>query len=284
MPLADDVALQRSVIQGGIEIHHYQEGRGPALVFIHGGLGDWSSWAPQWDAFTPRYRCITYSRRYSSPNSNQLARRTHSVIIEAQDLAALLAEWNAEPAILVGTSYGAYTALQLALQHPEKVRAMALTEPPVLRLAERTADGRQALDVFRREVLVPSDRAFLEGRYDLAVRLLTQGINGTGPGEASTPGGLMRRLRNANAMRALAMSDDPYPALDEAALRDLTVPTLLLQGSRTQAVHRATFQALSRLLPRARVQVVEGAGHGIHRDAPDAFNRTVREFLSGLGL
>lgn len=272
--------LQRSLIGDGIEIHHTEEGSGPSLVFIHGGMGDWSSWAPQWQAFTPHFRCITYSRRYSTPNRNAIDGRSHSVLAEAQDLAALIAHWQAGPAILVGTSYGAFTALQLALARPELVRALALTEPPVLPFADRSEGGREARLRFQRDVLGPAAEAFAAGQPQAAVHLLTDGINGSGPGEASTPEGRARRLRNAEAMRALLVSSDAFPAPDPAALGRIAVPTLLLHGARTLEVHRATTLALAGLMPQAQLQQVPDSGHGVHRDNPDAFNRVVLDFLS----
>ena len=274
-----DRSLQRVTVPGGVEIHFTEEGAGLPLVFVHGGMGDWTSWEPQWAAFTPYFRCITYSRRYSSPNHNVPDSNNHSVFDEAQDLAHLLAHWCTEPAILVGTSYGAYTALQTALIAPGRVRALAITEPPVLPFADEAPNGRAARLQFQREVLDRATAAFSRGDPEAAVRLLTDGINGLAPGEAATPEGRARRLRNAQAMRALCMSTDAYPALDRAALRAMKAPVLLTHGDRTQAIHRATTHALSRYLPHARVVEVAGSGHGVHRDNPPAFNALLLGFL-----
>lgn len=271
--------LQKTEASPGVEIHFAQAGQGVPLVFVHGGMGDWSSWAPQWETFTPHFRCITYSRRFSSPNSNALNSSTHSVLEEAQDLLRLLDRWCDEPAMLVGTSYGAYTALQAALVEPRRVRALAITEPPVLPFAEEVQGGQDARRQFERDVLNPATEAFQQGEPERAVRLLTDGINGQGPGEAGTPEGRTRRLRNAAAMRALCLSSDAYPALDRDALRALRMPILLTHGDRTQAIHRSTTQALSRYLPRARVVEVPDSGHGVHRDNPAFFNDLVLRFL-----
>lgn len=274
-------APRRLEIRGGIEIHYAEAGTGANLVFVHGGLGDWTSWEPQWAAFTSQFRCITYSRRYSSPNRNAIGGASHSVIEEAQDLAALIDAWDAAPAILVGTSYGAYTALQLALTRPEKVLALALTEPPVLPFADRAEGGKQARLRFENEVLNPATAAFAQGRSEEAVRMLTEGINGSGPGEAGTEAGRRRRLRNAQAMRALAVSSLPYPPLSEEGLAGLSMPTLLLRGERTLPVHLATTTALAALMPQARLVSVADSGHGVHRDNPRAFNEIVLRFLAG---
>lgn len=271
--------LQRTIVKGDIEIHFAEAGEGAPLVFVHGGMGDWQAWSPQWADFTARYRCITYSRRFSSPNRNSLSSTDHSVLAEARDLEALLDHWNAAPAFVVGTSYGAYTALQMALAAPDKVRALALTEAPILPFADRIPGGRQVREAFLRDVIRPADEAFRAGYTERAVALLTVGINGSGPGEAATGAGRERRLRNAQAMRALAFSSDAYPALDEQLLRTFAAPTLLLTGEETMPIHRITTQALKGLLPHAHLQVIPGCGHGVHRDNPSVFNRTVLEFF-----
>jgi pimeloyl-ACP methyl ester carboxylesterase len=274
-----ELPLRRTTVSGGFEIHFAEEGQGIPLVFIHGGMGDWSSWTPQWDAFTPHFRCITYSRRFSSPNRNELNSTTHSVLAEAQDLVQLLGHWCDEPAVLVGTSYGAYTALQAALVAPERVLALVITEPPVLPFADEVPGGQETRLQFQREVLDRATEAFSQGDADRAVRMLTDGINGQGPGEAGTPDGRARRLRNAEAIRALCVSSDAYPALDRAALKALRHPVLLTHGDRTQAIHLATTLAVSRYLVRARIAQVPDSGHGVHRDNPVAFNALVLEFL-----
>lgn len=274
-----ELPLRRVVIDDGVEIHYAEAGEGPPMVFVHGGMGDWQAWAPQWAEFTARFRCISYSRRFSSPNQNKLASTDHSVRAEAKDLEQLLDRWDATPAYVVGTSYGAYTALQMALSAPAKVRALALTEPPVLPFADRVAGGKEVREKFQREVIAPADEAFRAGDIQGAVAVLTVGINGKGPGEAATAAGLERRIRNAQGMRALAFSNDAYPVLDEDLLRKFTVPTLLLTGEDTTPIHQVTMQALQELLPQAPVRVVPGCGHGVHRDNPSVLNRTVLEFF-----
>lgn len=271
--------LKRTVIEGDVEIHYAEAGEGPPLVFVHGGMGDWQAWAPQWAAFTDRFRCLTYSRRFSSPNRNTLSTNDHSVWTEARDLEALLDGWRAAPAFIVGTSYGAYTALAMALSAPAKVRALALTEAPVLPFADRVPGGREAREAFQRDVIRPADEAFRAGDKERAVALLTAGINGIGPGEAATDAGRERRMRNADAMRALAFSSDAYPALNVELLLQFKVPTLLLTGEDTMPIHRATTAALKGLLGAAPLKVVPGCGHGVHRDNPAVFNRTVLDFF-----
>lgn len=276
-----DCELRRTTIGDGIEIHYAEAGDGDTIVFVHGGFGDWTSWAPQWPLFTRRFRCITYSRRFSWPNKNVCKQPDHSLSDEAGDLAALLAQWNCREPIVVGTSYGAYAALQLALKMPGRVRALALTEPPVLPLAELTPGGREARREFE-AVMTRARQAYSRGETDEAVRILTFGINGDAPQPATSAEGLRKRMLNAYAMEVLCGSARAYPALDAEQLNRLEVPTLLTSGVDTPPIHEAIFRSLVGLLPTAQVVRVAGAGHGVHRDNPKAFNELLVRFIENL--
>src|SRR4029079_2740556 len=56
----------------GVELHYIEDGHGETLILLHGGQGDYRSWAPQMDVFSRHYRVISYSRRYHYPNDNPL--------------------------------------------------------------------------------------------------------------------------------------------------------------------------------------------------------------------
>lgn len=276
-----DCELRRTTIGDGIEIHYAEAGEGDTIVFVHGGLGDWTSWAPQWPLFSARFRCITYSRRFSWPNRNVCKQPDHSVFDEAEDLAALLATWNVHDPIVVGTSYGAYTALQLALKTPAGVRALALTEPPVLPLADLTPGGREVRREFQ-VILTHAKQAYGRGEVEEAVRILTFSINGNMPQPATSAEGLRKRMLNAYAMQVLCGSARAYPGLDTEQLKRLELPTLLMSGANTQPIHQAIFRSLTGLLPSAQIVHVEDAGHGVHRDNPDAFNELLMRFIEHL--
>ncbi len=129
------------ILVNGVELHYVERGQGEPLIFLHGGSGDYRAWEPQLKVFSPNYRAISYSRRYSYPNQNALLARNHSAYVEAEDLAALIHKLKLGRAHLVGNSYGAFTALILALKHPELVRSLTLAEPPVHQLIRDRPKG-----------------------------------------------------------------------------------------------------------------------------------------------
>jgi pimeloyl-ACP methyl ester carboxylesterase len=285
LPVAADLAAaqpRRFRLPGGVELHGVQAGQGPRVVFIHGAMGDLRSWEPQWEAFTRRFTCVAYSRRYSFPNRNDMPSPDHSALHEAQDLLGLLDALGWDRAHLVGSSYGGFTALALAVQHPGRVQSVVAVEPPMMKFAEHTAAGRAARDDFRGRVIEPANAAFRAGDDELAARIMTGGINGSNS-HAGTPGAMQRRLQNVRAMRMLALSSDKFPLLAPAALATLPMPVLLMSGADTPTVHREIFRNLCAVMPQARAVVVPGAGHGVSRDQAGSFNEVVGEFLSGQG-
>ena len=283
-PVLEASTLQRTVLDNGLVFHHAEAGEGAPLVFLHGVLGDWRTWAPQWASFVPRFRCISYSRRYSVPNGNRMASPDHSALAEADDLEALLARWRAGPAVLVGASYGAYTALALAVRRPELVRALVLVEPPMMRLADASAEGRAIRRDFDQRIRLPARRAFEAGDDARAVWLLTEGILGGADLGGQSAAAMGRRLENAESLRRVTLSSDEFPALDMRRLAALEAPVMLLSGERTPPIHDVVFRALVRALPRAESCKVPGAGHGVARDQPAAFNALALAFLARHGL
>lgn len=274
-----DGPLLRAVLPSGVELHHVRGGAGAPLVFVHGVMGDWQTWAPQWPAFCAHHSCTSYSRRYNHPNHNDMPSPNHSALVEADDLSAFLDVLGLRRVALVASSYGAFVALALAVRHPEKVSAIVAVEPAMLCYAEFSASGRQELARFRRTVIEPANEAFRRGDDAQGALLMTGGIHAAG----SAPlrgAALDRRLQNARAMRMLALSSNEFPLLPPAALAALTCPVLLVSGTQTAPIHAEVFRNVCQAMPQAQRVLVPGAGHPVPRDQPQHFNRLALAFLS----
>lgn len=269
-------------LPNGVELHTARAGQGLPLVLIHGAMGDWRGWGEQWPVFTRHFDCISYSRRYSHPNRNDMPSPDHGALHEAEDLRLLLQAMDVrEPAILVGSSYGGFVALALAARHPELVRAVVAVEPPMMKYAQCTPEGLAVAETFRREVIEPANAAFRAGEDERAAQIMTGGING-GQSAVNTGTAMARRLQNLRAMKMLALSSDEFPWLSPAQLSGLPMPVLLLAGRQTQPVHRVIFENVCAAMPQAQHGWVDGAGHGVTREQPDIFNRLALAFLASV--
>ena len=115
--------------EGGVALAGEQSGEGSAVVLLHG---------------------LTATRRYVVMGSRALERSGHTVLSYdarghgrsgaalgraygyehlAADLLAVLDAAGFEHAVLAGASMGAHTAIRFALEHPERVAALAIITP-----------------------------------------------------------------------------------------------------------------------------------------------------------
>ena len=120
-------------------LHYFECGQGEPLVFVHGAFGDLQTFREQIEAFATSFRVIVYSRRFFPPNAPPRETDRNPLSTHVADLRALLTELKATPAHLVGSSYGAYISLALAVDHPELVRSLVLGEPPIWPLLSGTS-------------------------------------------------------------------------------------------------------------------------------------------------
>ena len=275
----ESLTPERWRLPNGVELHGVREGQGQTLVFIHGAMGDWRSWEAQWPVFTKHFDCISYSRRFSFPNQNHQASPHHSAIDEAEDLAYLLDLLNVKSVILVGSSYGGFTALALAVKAQQRIKAVVAVEPPMMKYAYFTQKGREIADQFRATTIEPANSAFRSGDDETAAKIMTGGINGTAS-QVSSGAAMQKRLQNLQAMKMIAMSTDEFPLIPPDQLACLPMPILLMSGVNTQPVHKAIFDNLVAAMPNAKALRVSGSGHGVSREQPDYFNNAVLEFLN----
>ena len=269
-------------------LHYVDRGEGEPVVFVHGLLDDYSSWLPQVEAFAGEgYRAISYSRRHNYPNENEI-RSNHSASLEADDLAALIRQLELERAHVVGFSYGAYTALLLALHHADVVRSVTLVEAPIAPWladlpGEQAGAARTQWTNLLRNGVAPARAALDAGDERAAIRAMFDCIAGEGRFESLPPFVQAKCLRNVAELQAFLLSEDRYPAVDRELVGRLEVPTLILSGGDTAATARFTDPELERLIPeqsRRRI-VFENATHILWIEQPVRFRNVVLEFLRG---
>jgi pimeloyl-ACP methyl ester carboxylesterase len=263
-----------------VELHYIEQGQGEPLILLHGGQGDYRSWGAQMAAFSRRYRVISYSRRYHYPNDNPLAANYRSAYTEADELTAFIGKLKLGRVHLVGTSIGAFTALVLAVKHPELVRSLVLAEPPVHRWAKDDPNGVALYREFMTTMWEPAAAAFKAGDDERAMRILVDGFAGAGRFDNLPPEGRAVAMQNSRFFRAATLSSDPFPDLSKDKVKRLSTPVLILGGENTIRLHKFVNDELARLLPKAERATIPQAGHGSARENPQAFNEAVLKFLA----
>ncbi len=258
-----------SVSIDGAALDYIEQGNGPALVFVHGGVSDRRTWEQQIDAFAERYRVIAYTWRHFRGSEDAPPERPPSVTSGADDLIAIIE--RLAPAHLAGCSYGAFTALLAAVKRPDHVRTLVLGEPPVGRAAP------PAWDRFAATAYEPARARIRAGDLETGLRMFIDGVIGPGAFDRLPPPVRAMMLDNAAMLGIEAAPLDPFTETEAAGI---TMPVLLVTGEHSPPMFGEITDELHRLLPHAERVEVPAASHAMHGDNAPAYNAAVREFLA----
>ncbi len=266
------------VADDGVALAVRVVGRGPALAFVHEFTGDLRSWAPQFAAFAPSYRCIAFNARGYPPSDTPASASAYSQARAADDVAVVIAALARRPAHVVGLSMGGFAALHCALRHPQRVRSLVLAGVGYGAKPEQTASHARAS---RRE----ADHA------------LTIGIGRYARMMAASDYAAPLRTKNPRAWRRFAHELSGHSVEGMAAtlryvlagrpslwrlapkLKRLRVPTLIVVGDRDEpCLEPALF--LRRTIPGAELAVLPGVGHLTNLEEASRFNALVAAFIA----
>jgi pimeloyl-ACP methyl ester carboxylesterase len=261
-------------------LHYVESGRGVPVILVHGSLDDYRLWEPHIDPFAEKYHVIAYSRRYNYPNKNQDIPPDHSAIVEADDLAGLIKNLKLPAAHIVGHSYGALTALFLALRHPGLVRTLVLAEPPVLRLIQDRSDGKSLYDTFINSTWKPVGEEFRKGEREKAMRLTLKYFLGEDLFDQIPERQRNYWMENIREWHALTTSRDAFPPVSRSRIRSIKVPVMMLSGGRTLAILKVVDQELESVLANVERVVLQDATHEMWAEQPEESRRVVLSFIN----
>ncbi|HSC77373.1 MAG TPA: alpha/beta fold hydrolase [Candidatus Acidoferrales bacterium] len=251
----------------GTKLYYESAGNGPALIFLNAGGLDCRMWDDQFAAFAEHYRVTRYD--YRGWGRSEAVREKFSHI---EDLRALLDFLKADAAILVGATLGGRLAIDFALAHPRRVRALVLSAPWLSgfqwsesmekRLAALLGGTSAGAEKFVKGIL--DDPHFVPAPENPAAREKVRQI-------------LTENFQNFSAAADL-MAPPEKTALGRLAT--IGVPALICLGGRDHHDLLAVGETLESDIPGAKTVVFFGAGHLVNLENPQRFNKTVLEFLS----
>lgn len=220
-----------------ISLYYQEQGAGAPLLLLHGNGEDGTYFVHQMDAFAQHYRVIAVDTR----GHGKSPRGTASFTIRqfAEDLLDFMDALHLEKAHILGFSDGGNIALTFALRHPERV-----------------------------------DRLILNG-----ANLNPAGVKATVQIPIVVGFHIASLFRNEKARQHAALLGlmVKEPNFSPADLKDLTVPTLVVAGTRDM-IKESHTRLIAESLPNAGLKLLEG-DHFVANKNPGAFNQAVLEFL-----
>jgi non-heme chloroperoxidase len=251
----------------GVKLHYLEAGKGPAIVFVPGWSMPAWIWNPQIRYFSKHFHVVALDPRAQGDSDkvnfgNYPERR-------ARDIKELIGHLHLAPALLVGWS---------------------LAVPELLSYAEQfgggTVKGYVLVDGF---VWSKQDPQFITAMIGTYRQVQTDRAAFTdkfvrGMFRHSQPEAYLKRLVAASLRMppdlAVSASVSSVSRADwSPAIGKLDRPVLVMCEASLKAM---AAEPITALVPSARVELFENAGHALFVDDADHFNKTLQAFIDGL--
>ena len=252
-------------------------GDGPALVFLHGMLGDGDlDWIPLIGYLEDQFECHLPSQRGRGLSGD------HPNLSYGRQVDDLLAYIDSvgEPIGLVGWSGGVWPALDAAAQS-DAVTALAAVEPESIGLAGEQEQAAFAAAVERAGGLVSA------GDLTAAIRPLAEfvlndkeitALEGAGYLESAA-----RYIPNLLSFLQQLMEHMAHGGTigdDPTLLGAISAPVLVVQGSETKPLAATSARHVADNVPNARIEMIPGVGHAVPLTHPEALAGALAGFFA----
>jgi 4,5:9,10-diseco-3-hydroxy-5,9,17-trioxoandrosta-1(10),2-diene-4-oate hydrolase len=255
--------------------HYLREGQGPAVVLLSPGASSTFAWRPQLTALARTH--TVYVVDLPGQGFTELHDREFRFDLPSMTSAVdtFLDAVGVRTAVLGGNSWSGGWALAYAQTHPRRVSRLMLLAP----------SGLDERDAWSWEILKPLVVGELVAKVGFGRRasvaagvrdLFVHKDHVTGPliDAMWAPGTLHDNLRSVYLLER---------GLDWRATQDrlprTTQPTLVVWGTQDTVLPVAQAATFGRLLPHAKVAVLDGCGHALTLDCPGQVTGLMEDFL-----
>ncbi|HOW86338.1 MAG TPA: alpha/beta fold hydrolase [Candidatus Aminicenantes bacterium] len=289
---------KRRVDAGDARLYVEVEGRGTPIVLINGGPGGTHHYFHPWFSRLKRSaRVVYYDQRGCGLSDFAPGEKGYSVEQAVEDLEAVRRALGCERWVVLGYSYGGFLAQLYTVLHPERVAGLVLLgastglhvddgpsrEGDFISEAEesRMAALRRELDAYAQANALPREQR-------VALSIYNNFLNGDWKRQhfyRPSPDRLaqMARYEWVNDQSFNSLMGQSESRWDFAgAFAGNPIPTLILEGRWDLTWGEKKKDSLKGNHPNSRLAVFDKAAHGIYDEDPEAFFRTLKDFLAGL--
>jgi len=248
-PAESTPSVGQSVELNGIQIYYEVHGSGPALILLHGGLGNAGYWYNQIPVFAKDYTVVAMDSRGHGRSTFNEVQIGYSVM--ASDVLALMDYLKIDKADLAGWSDGGIIGLDLAINHPD-------------RLNKVVAYGANYIPSGVNPDIGTNERfnAYIEQAAGDYQKL------------SADPSKWDAFLVNIGNMWA---TEPNYTA---EQLGTITTPILVLDGEEEEAILTSHTIEMQGLIPGSELHLIPGTGHFAMWEKPEEFNQIILDYLA----
>lgn len=246
-----------------------ERGSGPSVVFLHGYPLHHAMWVPELEDLSPEYRVTAVD--LPGYGLSKTAAVPDTLGGFADEVHRSVGRRTSGPGVVVGHSFGGYVALEWLRRHPERFRALVLTNT---RSEGDTPEARQKRLATARRLEEPGQGLDVEEVVRGLVAPATwQGgrriVDDLRAIVSEAPTGSVRRT-----LVAIADRPDLTPVLST-----IRVPTLVIWGEEDRLIPPEQTRTMITRIPGGSGAGIPGAGHVPSLETPESFVALLRSFL-----
>ncbi len=259
----------------GREIAWRRAGSGPAVVFCHGT--PWSSWL--WRPFAEALSGDFTVHLWDMPGYGRSSKHAEHRVdfgVQAEAFAALLEHWELDRPHVIAHDFGGAVSLRAHLAHGVPFASLVLVDvvaippsgSPFFRFVHDHPDLLGQLPAYIHAAVVrtyiesASHRGLRDEDLDALVEPWT--------GEAGQPA----------FYRQIAQYDERFLEQIERRLGEIEIPVSVLWGRKDTWIPSQVGERLAAGIPGATLELIDGAGHLVHYDAPVPLMSRLRAWLA----
>lgn len=245
---------------------------GQRLIIIHGLFGSARNWRGIAQKLSKSFVVYTLDLR-NHGESAHVDDMPYSMM--ADDIVHFMQQQNISSAKVLGHSMGGKVAMQLALNHPERVDQLIVVDMAPVTYAHNFNDILAALRSIPLDTVSSRNEAdeILKKKIDvLSLRqFLLQNL------ESANAGGYQWRV-NLDSIENNMSNIMGFPESDKNGT--FSKPTLFIGGGNSIYLADRHLEAALALFPSAQVDIIKGVGHWPQVEAPKAFSASLQPFLN----
>lgn len=246
----------------GVQLECFEHGTGRPLVFLGPGLG-LDRQATALRLWSRDFRVIAPS--HPGFGTSELPQSFTTVDDLAYFYLDMLEERKLTDVVLVGASFGAWIAAEIAVKSTARLSCLVLADPVGIKVGGR--ESRDIADIF----------AMTEDQLNAAA--YADAKTGAKDYKTMPDEDLQVVARNRESLARFAWSPYMHSPKLRQRLHRIDVPTLFLWGAQDRIVTPRYGKAYCASVPGARFKLMERAGHLPHLELPHAFADIVRAFV-----